>query len=116
MNGRKKTKAKNVKVELPDLTEIFNAFRDAQTLVVLQNSRAGKAVSVVYLGVEALESVSGKLEEAVMQFDRFRRKGGNLCGDASADPNAVREPVNPEAEQERQTADSELSAAKERPS
>ena len=75
---RKKAKAK--KVQLPDLTDIFYAFSDAQALVavacefMLQNDGGGQALGVLHLGVEALDRVADRLEEAEMQFDRFRRK------------------------------------------
>jgi hypothetical protein len=88
MSGRKKAKAKKVKVELPDLTEIFDAFSDARALVtvaceyILQNNDPGPAASVLYLGVEALDRVAAQLEEAEIQFDRFRRKNANASGGA----------------------------------
>jgi hypothetical protein len=90
MSARKKTKAKKkIKIELPDLTEIFYAFSDAQALVsvacesIMHNNNPGRAVSVLYLGVEALDSVADRLEQAEIQFDRFRRNRGNVQGGAS---------------------------------
>jgi hypothetical protein len=86
MSARKKTTAKEIKIELPDLTEIFYAFSDAQALVtvacefIMQNNNPGPAVSVLHLGVEALDRVSDRLERAEMQFDRFRRKKGSAGG------------------------------------
>ena len=58
----KKTRAKKVKVELPNLTDIYYAFRDARAIVtvacdfITQNNDPGPAVSVLILGVEALET------------------------------------------------------------
>jgi hypothetical protein len=89
MSARKKTKTKKIKTELPDLTEIFYAFSDAQALVtvacefIMQNNDPGPAVNVLHLGVEALDRVADRLERAEMQFDRFRRKKSNVQGGAS---------------------------------
>jgi hypothetical protein len=91
MSGRKKAKAKKVKVkaELPNLTEIFYAFRDARALVtvacdfITQNNDPGPAVSVLILSVEALDRVSDQLEQAEIQFDRFRRKNNLAKGGTS---------------------------------
>jgi hypothetical protein len=83
---RKKTKAKKVKAELPDLTEIFYAFTDAHALVavacesIMHNNNPGRAACVLYLGVEALERVSDQLEKADMQLEYLRRKKESARG------------------------------------
>ena len=79
---KKKTPRKPLKraIDLPCLTDIYHHFSDAQALVavacefIMQNNDPGPAVSVLYLGVKALDRVADELEEAEMQFDRFVRK------------------------------------------
>jgi hypothetical protein len=89
MSGHKKTKAKKDEVELPDLTDIYYAFSDARALVtvachfITQKHNPGPAVSVLHLGVEALDRVSDQLEQAEIRFDRFRRKNAKVLGGAS---------------------------------
>jgi hypothetical protein len=88
MGGRKKTREKKVEAELPDLTEIFDAFCDARALVtvacefILQNNEPGQAASVLYLGVAALDRIYDQLEKAAMQFGRFRMKNTSVRGGA----------------------------------
>src|SRR5262249_43935328 len=64
---------------LPDLSNIVLAFYDAQALVAVAHTALaerddyGPEESVLRQGVEALDRISERLEEADGQFDRFCR-------------------------------------------
>jgi hypothetical protein len=65
---------------LPDLSNVVDAFHDAQALVlvahmaVADNTHYGPEENVLRQGVEALDRVSDQFDEADMQLGRLRRK------------------------------------------
>jgi hypothetical protein len=91
MSGRKKEKARKVKVELPDLTAVFEAFFDAYMVVrvscrLMEEGDAddhGPAVLTLHQGVDALDMVSDQMDEAELQLGRFRRKN-NLAEEGAS--------------------------------
>ena len=82
MSTREKPKAKRVKGDLPDLTDIYHAFDDARALAQLAcdymtqtNDTSGCVISVLIQGVDALDRVAVRFKEADEQFRLFRRRG-----------------------------------------
>jgi hypothetical protein len=81
--GRAK-RPKKARAQLPDLEAAFEAFIDANALVVAAcrlleeggEKDRGPAVFVLRQGVDALERISDQLEEVHIKLSALRRKRG----------------------------------------
>jgi hypothetical protein len=75
--------------QLPDLSAILFAFRDAQALmtvahaVVVRSYHYGPEERVLRMGVDALQAVYRQLEEADLQLARFQKKNARALRGAS---------------------------------
>ena len=95
MSARKKSghakrhRAKNVKAELPDLTETLHAFVEALALVtvahrvIAESDGHGPEEYVLRMGVNALDAVYNRLDEAAIQITHFRDKKAGASRGAS---------------------------------
>jgi hypothetical protein len=84
-----KRKPRIKKIDLPDLTEILHAFNNAFSLVavahrvIAEGDDYGPEEYVLRMGVNALDAVYKRLDEADLQITRFRDKNASARGGES---------------------------------
>jgi hypothetical protein len=74
---------------LPDLSDILDALRDAQALVstahavVVRGDHYGPEERVLRMGVDALQAVYRRLDEADLELARFHKKAARAARGAA---------------------------------